>query len=412
MAPDPADLAAPRLSERTDCLYTVSNAVQELKDILLVMSNHIASMHPASGGSEGGGGAGGAKSNAAIPALDEDVTEIQWAGWLARFKRISDKAVENRILEAIPSQLADQICVGLVGNESKAELLVKIKDTIVKKRSVFLHRSDLHRTVQNRGETPERYAARIRQAAPPCQLMTDSGTADYAPDLMSSIFILGLSDTYTKEKLFQLQPKAGKRTVEFDELVRAAPEIAQAKGNCLEVRSSSVCGVSGVKPGGGKKRELAACHSCNTMSHSDKGCSREVREKFCKAFKAKCKNYEKTGHFTDLCFHNKGFKGGPKETKKAKVSVLTAEETAPDTAAAAVAKTPGVLTAPAATLNSVEQVQPYQFNPDRYQDYDMGSSGWWSLEAVKPIKVQRLWAAKMEATSAAPALGHFIFDNV
>ena len=41
----------------------------------------------------------------------------------------------------------------------------------------------------------------------------------------------------------------------------------------------------------------------------------------------------------------------------------------------------------------------------------MGSSGWWSLEAVKPIKVQRLWA-KMEATSAAPALGHYIFDNV
>ena len=115
--------------------------------------------------------------------------------------------------------MADQICVGLLGNETKAQLLAKIKDTIVKKRSVFLYRSDLHRIAQNRGEQPERYAARIRQAAPPCQLMTDSGTADYAPDLMSSIFILGLSDPYTKEKLFQLQPKTGKTTVPFDELV-------------------------------------------------------------------------------------------------------------------------------------------------------------------------------------------------
>ena len=97
--------------------------------------------------------------------------------------------------------------IGLVGNETKADLMVKIKDVMVKKRSVFLYRSDFHKITQNRGELPERYAARIRQAAPPCQLMTDSGTADYGPDLMSSIFIIGLSDSYTKKKLFQLQPK-------------------------------------------------------------------------------------------------------------------------------------------------------------------------------------------------------------
>ena len=48
--------------------------------------------------------------------------------------KISDKAVENRILEAIPNQLADQTCVGLQGAETKAELLAKIKDTIVRNR--------------------------------------------------------------------------------------------------------------------------------------------------------------------------------------------------------------------------------------------------------------------------------------
>ena len=47
----------------------------------------------------------------------------------------------------IPNELADQICVGLKGDESKAELLAKIKDAIVKKRSVFLYRADLHRIV-------------------------------------------------------------------------------------------------------------------------------------------------------------------------------------------------------------------------------------------------------------------------
>ena len=101
------------------------------------------------------------------------MSEVQWLAWLSRFKRwqlsckISDKAVENRMLEAIPNELADQTCVGLKGNESKAELLAKIKDMIVKKRSVFLYQADLHRIAQNRGEDPSRYAARIRQAAPP-----------------------------------------------------------------------------------------------------------------------------------------------------------------------------------------------------------------------------------------------------
>ena len=91
--------------------------------------------------------------------------------------------------------------------------------------------------------------------------------------------------------------------------------------------------------------------------------------------------------------------------------MLTAEETETESAAPAAAESSAVSNVPAAALNSVEQVQPYQFNPERYQDYRMENSGWWSLEAVKPIQTQRLWA-KMEATTAAPALGHFIFDNV
>ena len=90
--------------------------------------------------------------------------------------KISDNQVENKILEAVPNQIADQIVVGLVGNETKADLMEKIKECMVKKRSIFLYRSEFHKLVQNRGELPERHVARLRQAALPCQLMTDSGT--------------------------------------------------------------------------------------------------------------------------------------------------------------------------------------------------------------------------------------------
>ena len=92
---------------------------------------------------------------------------------------------------------------------------------------------------------------------------------------------------------------------------------------------------------------------------------------------------------------------------------ISAETAASDTPAPAVVETPaGVAAAPVAALNSVQQVQTYSFNPDRYQDYDAGNSGWWSVEATIPIQVQRLWGAKMEASSASQPLGHFIFDNV
>ena len=69
--------------------------------------------------------------------------------------------------------------------------------------------------------------------------------------------------------------------------------------------------------------------------------------------------------------------------------------------------------AQAAALNSIEQVQPYQFNPERYQGYQMEDCGWWSLEALspKPIQTKRVWA-RMEAMSSGPALGHYLFDNV
>ena len=114
------------------------------------------------------GGGGGSKSNAAIPMLEEGITEMPWAAWRARFDRwavackLSDKNIENRVFKCIPNSLADQILVYLKGNENKEALLVKIKSAVVKKRSVFLYCKDFHQLSQGRGEDPERYAARIR----------------------------------------------------------------------------------------------------------------------------------------------------------------------------------------------------------------------------------------------------------
>ena len=68
--------------------------------------------------------------------------------------------------------------------------------------------------------------------------------------------------------MFQIPAKEGNSTVEFEDLIKAACEIAQAKENCLEAGGASVSGISGVKPGGGKAKK-GACHRCNTTEHSE-----------------------------------------------------------------------------------------------------------------------------------------------
>ena len=75
-----AELAALRKCERDDCDYKVPKGVKDFKDILMAMANHLAAIHPASGGSEGGGGGGG-KSNAPIPQLEENISEVSWTSW-------------------------------------------------------------------------------------------------------------------------------------------------------------------------------------------------------------------------------------------------------------------------------------------------------------------------------------------
>ena len=148
MALDNVALASLRRCLVPNCDYTVTNGLTDVDHILRAVSNHIAAIHPPSTKSEGSGGV--AKSTATIPMLEEAITETQWAAWKHRFDRycvtckLSDKDIEKCVFETIPSSLADQIAIDLSWEESKDEILVKIKAAVVKKRSIFLYRKDFH----------------------------------------------------------------------------------------------------------------------------------------------------------------------------------------------------------------------------------------------------------------------------
>ena len=76
---DEASLVELRKCDKTECLFTVPNAVKDLSLILQCMTNHLMAMHPAGQSDSGGGGAGkstaanlcsgAGKSSAAIPVL-------------------------------------------------------------------------------------------------------------------------------------------------------------------------------------------------------------------------------------------------------------------------------------------------------------------------------------------------------
>ena len=153
----------------------------------------------------------------------------------------------------------------------------------------LLKLKDFHELKPSRGEDPERFAARIKQLAPACRFTADDGTPKYGPDIMSTIFVLGLEDTYTKEQLYQLKPVEGKTTVSFERLVDAASEIAVAKDNVAEASATSMCAMSGSD----KFKANATCGFCNSNSHNANGFTEEVCQKFCKAFGKTCDKCKK-----------------------------------------------------------------------------------------------------------------------
>ena len=142
---------------------------------------------------------------------------------------------------------------------------------------MFLYRKDFHKLRQSRGEDPERFSARIKQLAPACKFTYDDNTPKYGADIMSTIFVMGLGDNYTRERLYQMKTDAGKSTVNFGKLVDAASEIAVAKDNAAESGGS----VTMNKTSGGDKSK-SKCGYCNTDFHNSSGFLTEARQKLSK----------------------------------------------------------------------------------------------------------------------------------
>ena len=80
---------------------------------------------------------------------------------------------------------------------------------------------------------------------------------------MSTIFVLGLEDNYTQERLYQMKSDAGKSTVNFGKLVEAASEIAVAKENAAE--SGGAATMKKTSGGDNTKSRRGYCNTNSTI---------------------------------------------------------------------------------------------------------------------------------------------------
>ena len=209
---------------------------------------------------------------------------------------------------------------------------------------------------------------------------------------MSTLFILGLEDRYTKEQLYQMKPAVGKTTVSFEKLVDAASEIATAKDNETKAGNTSMCAMSGDKT---KAPATGNCGFCNTTSHNAHGFSDEMRKKYCKAYGRTCDKCQKLNHLSAACRTDQIKKRRDENKRKA----ATVKEVSTVEVALAAAATVPVAAAPGAVLNSVQAVpqtqQPagYVFNPERFSEI---KGDFWQVSTVADLAGQNSTSVRSE----------------
>ena len=71
--------------------------------------------------------------------------------------KLWDDDIKNRIFEAVPTVLADQICIDMDGTKAKDAIFENVKSAVVKIQSIFLYRKDFHELKQSREEDSERF---------------------------------------------------------------------------------------------------------------------------------------------------------------------------------------------------------------------------------------------------------------
>ena len=134
-------LGEPELAELRRCMYdgcgySMPNGLTNVDHIWRALNNHILGQHPL----RGGGAGNTVKSTGTLPVLEESITETQYQAWLHRFNcycvscKLSHDDIKNRIFKAVPTTLADQICVDMDGTESKDGIFENVKNAVVKKR--------------------------------------------------------------------------------------------------------------------------------------------------------------------------------------------------------------------------------------------------------------------------------------
>ena len=288
-----------------ECTYTIPDDVTDQQLMNTCLYGHIQAMHsgPSSAPHEATGKSRLEKISRPTITTgcsqdDFEFFKSEWDRYKAHSKEKDDCILRDHLILCADEGLRKTLHRTL-GDSIKStkmdELLKVIQEIAVVKQSELLNLVNLLEQSQDRGESIRQYVARLRGMANlcgnkliPCSVPECNGRKTFKDTLILAALVKGLNDPETKKELLsKVTELALDETIAF---VEARETGARSLSQLLPISSSShhtnKVDVTVEK----------SCWRCLGTGHNGRD-SVKIRKAHCKAFDAKCKRCNNTGHF-------------------------------------------------------------------------------------------------------------------
>lgn len=256
------------------------------------------------------------------PIIESDIDDREWELFLdtwSRYKTMAGLTTDDNIrleLRAACSTEVNKMLFEFVGPTTlatctEAQLLAHIKSVAVKQVHHEVHQMNFHAMVQQENEPILHYASRLKAQAFLCKFEVKcecdpATTVCYADQMVAQRLVAGLSNMDHQRKILA----EASTLVTLDDKIERLQlfETTDKSAGILHRTPSSPPSTAAPQRSQYKKdqRPPKKGNSGDAPTESDlcRGCGGEKHaggRPTCPAFKTKCKNCKRKGHFTEVC---------------------------------------------------------------------------------------------------------------
>lgn len=303
---------------------------EQVTQIITIMQQQMTLLQ---GQRTGGGDAGNANRRSRKPdrpEINAGIDDREWSlfkdTW-SRYKTMiglsgtGDNTAEIRMeLRAACSTEVNRMLFEFVGPTtlnvcSEQELLDHIKSVAVKETHHEVHQMTFHSMIQQEGETITHFVARLKAQAFLCKFETTCScvpptAVSYADKMVAQRLLAGLNNVEHKRKILAeaatlttLDAKIKRlqlleTTEESAGILHNTPPVKPSEAGAARSQYKKMQRGAVVKSDGDNESTEEKCRGCGKSSHPG---GKSLARSNCPAFKKKCGNCDKKGHFARVC---------------------------------------------------------------------------------------------------------------